>query len=142
MEKYTGTKEIKAKPMSRGDYNILRGWAIPANEDPKEEGYLVEYEPNGKPNLEGYEGYVSWSPKDVFEKAYQPSETFLDRLENEYIDLSNKYYKLNSFINSAKFRDIVKDDESAELLIEQEKAMYLYKNILLKRIRLILKLDL
>ena len=26
----------------------------------------------GKENVDGFAGYVSWSPKDVFEASYQP----------------------------------------------------------------------
>lgn len=29
--------------MTRGDYNNYRGWTIPKDEDPKDEGYLVKY---------------------------------------------------------------------------------------------------
>lgn len=61
MKQYIGTKMIEAIPMTRGDYNIYRGWQIPADENPEDEGYLVEYEG----------GYQSWSPKDVFEDAYR-----------------------------------------------------------------------
>ena len=63
MEKYIGTKMIEAEPMNRGEYNAFRGWKIPDGEDPADEGYLVRYP----------DGYVSWSPKDVFEEAYRPT---------------------------------------------------------------------
>lgn len=43
MEKYIDTKTIEAEPMTRGDYNKYRGWAIPADENPDDEGYLVKY---------------------------------------------------------------------------------------------------
>jgi hypothetical protein len=61
MKKYIGTKVIMAVLMTLGDYNIKRGWTIPTNEDPNREGYFVEYP----------DGYVSWSPKEVFEEAYR-----------------------------------------------------------------------
>lgn len=72
MKEYIGTKGLMAKPMNKEDYNALRGWPMPEGEDPKEEGYLVEYLDGGKPNHPDYGGYISWSPKDVFEAAYQP----------------------------------------------------------------------
>jgi hypothetical protein len=68
-----GTKVILARPMTRGAYNDYRGWTIPANEDPLEEGYLVEYTDGGASNHVNHAGYVSWSPKDVFEAAYRPT---------------------------------------------------------------------
>lgn len=73
MERYLGIKEVKAKPMTRQEYNELRGWTLPANEDGNDKGYLVEYVDGGKANTEQYAGYVSWSPEDVFNRAYKPS---------------------------------------------------------------------
>lgn len=73
MKRYIGTKLIAAVAMTRAAYNDLRGWTLPANEDGADDGYLVEYLDGGKPNLEGYAGYVSWSPKEQFEAAYRPA---------------------------------------------------------------------
>lgn len=70
MQKYIGTKEIKAIPMSRGEYNKLRGWEVPTDENPNDEGYLVE-QVNSKKNHPNFDGYISWSPKNVFEATYQ-----------------------------------------------------------------------
>lgn len=67
---HVGTKEIFAVPMSRAEYNLYRGWELPADEDGSDAGYLVEYRDGGKVNVEGHPGYVSWSPKDVFDKSY------------------------------------------------------------------------
>ena len=61
MKQYIGTKVIEARPMNRGEYNEYRGWTIPTNENPADEGYLVKYP----------DGYESWSPKAVFEEAYR-----------------------------------------------------------------------
>lgn len=71
MEKFIGVKLINAAPMTRQAYNDFRGWVLPADENGDDEGYLVEYIDGGKPNTDHYAGYVSWSPKDVFEKAYR-----------------------------------------------------------------------
>lgn len=40
MKKYIGTKVLKAVPMNRGDYNILRGWNIPKMKTPKKMAIL------------------------------------------------------------------------------------------------------
>ena len=61
MKRYIGTKIIKARPMTRGDYNDYRGWQIPADEDPLDGGYLMEYE----------NGHVQWLPKEMFETDYK-----------------------------------------------------------------------
>ena len=73
MQEYIGTKQVKATPMSRGDYNDYRAWPLPSNEDGTDEGYLVEYTDGGKPNDHRHNGYISWSPKEQFEGAYQKS---------------------------------------------------------------------
>lgn len=64
MKKYAGTKQIEARPMTRGEYNIYRGWQIPADEDPNDKGYLVKYS----------DGYESWSPEKQFDEAYRPCD--------------------------------------------------------------------
>ena len=61
MKKYIGTKIIEAEEMSRGEYNKYRGWTIPKNENPTDEGYLVRYS----------DGYESWSPKKQFNEVYR-----------------------------------------------------------------------
>lgn len=83
MKSYIGTKKLKAKPMNRGNYNNYRGWTIPKNEDPEEEGYLVEYEDSKNKNHPLHQNYISWSPKEVFEKAYRQLEamTFGEAIE-------------------------------------------------------------
>ena len=65
MKTYIGTKIIEAKPMTRGDYNVFRGWKIPEDENPEDRGYLVKYP----------DGYISWSPKEVFEEAYRECDS-------------------------------------------------------------------
>jgi hypothetical protein len=68
---HIGTKLIAATIMTLGDYNIHQGWTIPEDQDPDEVGYLVEYQDGGKANHPDHKGYISWSPKEVFENAYQ-----------------------------------------------------------------------
>jgi hypothetical protein len=86
MRLFTGTTTLKAMPLNRNAYNLLRGWTPQEGEDPREPGYLVEYQDAGKVNVKGFAGYISWSPKDVFEKTYQPIQGcefgFEPRLDN------------------------------------------------------------
>lgn len=81
MKKYVGTKMLEAKPMNRGDYNKYRGWPIPLNENPVDEGYLVRYQ----------DGYESWSPKEVFEESY--SEYDETKLPFTALGMQSKDYK-------------------------------------------------
>ncbi|CAB3972328.1 MULTISPECIES: DUF2829 domain-containing protein [Burkholderia] len=73
MDQFIGVKRINAKPMTRGEYNAFRGWVLPADDNGEDEGYLVEYLDGGKANTAEYAGYVSWSPRDVFERSYRPT---------------------------------------------------------------------
>ena len=61
MKDYIGVKVVTAEPMSRGEYNEYRGWKIPSDENPEDEGYHIRYP----------DGYESWCPKKQFEEAYR-----------------------------------------------------------------------
>ena len=69
---YFGTKQITAMAMTRLAYNQYRGWDLPADEDGTDAGYLVEYVGGGASNHPDHDGYISWSPSDVFDREYQP----------------------------------------------------------------------
>lgn len=70
MQRYIGVKLVDAQPMNRLDYNTYRGWDLPADEDGADTGFLVEYLDGGKPNDSRHVGYISWSPTEVFNNAY------------------------------------------------------------------------
>lgn len=64
MKLYTGTKTVKAMPMTMTKAQKMLGREIkPATVE--EDGYLVEYK----------DGYRSWSPKSVFEEAYREADS-------------------------------------------------------------------
>lgn len=71
MTPFYGTKKIGATPMTRQAYNDYRGWELPADENGDDDGFLVEYVDGGQANHPDHEGYISWSPAAVFERAYQ-----------------------------------------------------------------------
>lgn len=100
MQQYTGTKTIMAVPMSQGEYNVLRGWEMPADKDPTDPGYLVQYENDSKANVEGFDGYISWSPQKPFEEAYRASGTYDERLIIEMEELTKKICKLDEYLRN------------------------------------------
>lgn len=125
MKKYIGTKQVSATPAWRIDGKVYpKDGEVPRSMN-REDGYKVVYEG----------GYESWSPKDVFEKAYKVAETFLDRLMIERKELAEKLEKLCLFTDSPKFMDVVKDENQRELLIKQRDYMGEYLNILNQRIK-------
>lgn len=135
MVSFTCHKTVKAVPMNRKDYNDLRGWSVPSDENPEDEGYLVEYQDDSHKNVEGFDGYISWSPKDVFEKGYRLSETFTDRLKIEMEDLEEKCEKLNDFISSSKFDSL--EEMHKNLLKTQFYAMAAYYGTVRTRFELL-----
>lgn len=70
MLKYKCHKVVKAIAMNRLAYYNYRGWDLPENENGSDDGFLVEYINSSNRNHENHEGYISWSPKEVFESGY------------------------------------------------------------------------
>lgn len=121
-KEYIGTKRLRAEPMTRGGYNLFRGWDIPEGEDPTDEGYIVMYE----------DGYISWSPKRVFEAAYRPADTWLDRLKVEHEQLRERLNALVLFMQSDAFGALAWIEKEA--LQRQKSAMSKYEAILQERL--------
>lgn len=71
---YFGTKMVSAVFMSAHTYERYMDMSaeVGSNDD-DEPGYLVEYLGTGRSNHPGHENYVSWSPAEVFDDAYQAS---------------------------------------------------------------------
>jgi hypothetical protein len=138
---YTGTKTLKAIPATRVEYCAYRGWEVPSDENPADAGYMVEYEPDGKPNITGHDGYVSWSPADVFERTYHEvpeappvpmADDWKGRLTIETTELRTRLNKLNGFIGSAEYDNLPLPDR--DLLDAQSRYMTKYHDVLVRRI--------
>ena len=83
MKQYTCIKNVKAIPMTDGEFfYTTRKMPYNTNKDINGslEGYLVKYE----------DGYESWSPKEVFEKGYILTETYIDRMMFELAELKSE----------------------------------------------------
>ena len=127
MKKYIGTKQVSAIPAWRINGKVYpKDGAVPRVMN-REDGYKVVYE----------DGYESFCPKDVFEKAYKVADTFLDRLIIEQKELAEKLEKLCLFTESSKFTETVTDAKQRELLLAQKEHMGEYLNILNQRIKLL-----
>lgn len=130
MKQYTGTKTVKAMPMTMGEAyerKLLKEGVRPSECETDKAGYLVEYEG----------GYQSWSPAEPFEKAYKLSETFLDRLCIEYTELMERAEKCNDFLASDKIKEL--DRTSQALLSVQSGLMDQYSFVLGDRMAIVRK---
>ena len=124
MKKYLGTKLVTAKPMTREDAEVVLGKFIkPAKQEYSGEGYLVRYE----------DGYQSWSPKEVFDKAYKPADNFLDRLIIERDEVQQRLSSLTSALMQEDFQEKV-GSKQYYWMQEQRNAMEIYVEVLNKRI--------
>lgn len=103
---YVGSKIVKATPMTRAQYNAHQGWALPADQNGEDAGFLVEYLDGGAANHPDHKGYISWSPADVFAKSYvecvYPTGGLADhqvRVCCEASELKARRDKLLTFLN-------------------------------------------
>lgn len=104
MWQYINVEQVEAKKMTIGDYNNYRGWTVPTDENPADEGYLVKHSDN----------YVSWIAKDDFEKTYNVvgvrslndsallmvSTDYKDRFKAEYIQLKTRIDNLKTMMHN------------------------------------------
>ena len=124
MKKYLGTKLVTAKPMTREDAEAVLGKFIkPAKQEYSGEGYLVRYE----------DGYQSWSPKEVFDKAYKHADKFLDHLIIERDEVQQRLSSLTSALMQEDFQEKV-GSKQYYWMQEQRNAMEIYVEVLNKRI--------
>lgn len=119
MKKYIGTKTLNAEPMTKGeayDRSLLRGGITPVErENP---GYHVVYP----------DGYESWSPKDVFDDAYNVADTLLDRFNIEYKELDKKAGSIVEFRQTEAYKNL-RDTDRAMLDVQFD-TMIAYLSIL------------
>ena len=80
---YQCHKQVHARLITKSAYCHMRGWLVPEDEDPTEEGYLVVY------NKDTPDEYISWSPKRIFEEGYTEGGK-----EDVIIVTKKRYYEL------------------------------------------------
>ena len=121
---------VQADPMTRQDYNDLRGWTLPANENGDDAGYVVA----------AYErDHVAWMPKAEFEALHQPVAdaeegdlSYVLRMRAELAELEGRLAKLLKYLDTDQSRNLPFEDLT--LLRAQRMAMEGYKEILNRRL--------
>lgn len=139
MTTYPIVRMMRAVPMTRGEYHLMRGNKSYGGFDPREEGYLVEIEgEHGPTNLEGFEGGVHWLSKGEFKETYGLSGHYLDRMKMELEYLRGSIQRLKAFVDSpvAKENELTADVRIAK---EQLEHMELYEACLSVRIEIATK---
>lgn len=128
MKKYIGTKEVSATPAWQIDGTIYPKDGVVPRSMNRKDGYKVVYE----------DGYESWSPKDVFEKAYKLAETPLDKLKIECDELKERIENIEALLGNKISEGVKKTGgvPQAALLIIQRSHMVNYLDVLETRIDL------
>lgn len=106
---------------------IVTAWSQEKDDVP---GYAVKYE----------DGYTSWSPSDVFEKAYIAIGNvghlppFIQRVIAEKAELDDRLSKLNAFLCGDGVENL--DDAMHRLMLSQSAVMKELSDILEARLEL------
>lgn len=124
---YKGDICARAVQMTRKEYNNVRGWFLPENENPSDVGYVIALG-------EGSNIHITWLPIDVFEKTYKKCETFKDRMKIEIQELEERIEKAQAFYNRTDITDIT-DCEDRMLLAMQLSYMHGYLGTLKLRMK-------
>lgn len=65
MGEYINIARVFAKEMTRGEYNKYRGWDVPADENPLDDGYIIEN------FLKSERIGITWMEKKAFERLHE-----------------------------------------------------------------------
>lgn len=129
MKQFNALKKVTAKPMTRQEYNDLRGWKL-ASDDA--EGYLT-VDAEIEANISGYDGEVSWTPKEHFDKHYyRADDQPVDRMAIENLQLLERLKALDSLLEKPQPKFI--SDKQWSLLQSQRAYMKGYFKVLNERI--------
>lgn len=134
---YVRTGRVNATPMTRGDYNVLRGWTVPEGENPDEAGFFLEEADHMSPNVRGFTGHVSWREKGFFNTVYKLEiPPHQQRVIDEHAGLSERLNKLREFMFAKPCDSVFMrlGEFERERLSRQEKAMREYVAVLAERI--------
>jgi hypothetical protein len=85
-----GSRLVTAYPMTRAEYNEIRGWALPFDEDGDDAGYLINNITNAKPNTDFLDGYVSWLTEEQTTNEFRQTGNFPFGMAIEAMKLGHK----------------------------------------------------
>lgn len=120
VKQYACIKRVKAEPCDLYTAQEAIGRKFYKDDSENMMGYLVEYE----------DGYISWSPKSVFDKGYVLTETHVDRMKFELAELNERIVKATRALYTP---DLMNSFERGQLS-KQLEYMRDYANTLYDRI--------
>ena len=105
MDIYIGTKMIKAEPMNNHDF-AKEKYGKEKLDNPLQDGYKVQYS----------DDYISWSPKDVFEKAYKKINSEFKIVEHDLITNDYTIIFKDENVFNAPYNYIIENAHNGNLL--------------------------
>lgn len=138
MNLYAGTKTVTAKPMTLGEYSTLRGWELPKDEHPHDEGYLLVDNSATVSNHPDFDGHISWTPKALFEASFREigkelgKDEIALKLIQEFNEVNDRAEPLRLFLK--KPRPAFISEKEWLILHDQLDAQADYRDCLLMRI--------
>lgn len=137
VKRYTTVTPVWAAPMKLRAYAKLREVALPPEEDPNSDGYIVE-QVGTKPNVVGFGGSVIWMVGEYFRDKYEEDPvlketTYAERMHSELCELSDRVQKLEAFLKTEKFGELPPAEQ--EDMRQQLKSMQEYLWFLSRRVR-------
>lgn len=85
-----GSRFVTAYPMTRLEYNVLRGWDLPFDENGEDKGFLINNLTNSKPNTDFLDGYVSWLTEEQANAEFRQTGNFPFGMAIEAMKLGHK----------------------------------------------------
>lgn len=85
-----GSRFVLGYPMTRLQYNSLRGWDLPSDENGDDAGLLIENLTNSKPNTDFLNGYVSWQTIEQANAEFRQTGNFTFGMAIEALKMGHK----------------------------------------------------
>lgn len=128
---YVTQEAVWAHPMTRGAYNEYRGWTLPDDEDPEDDGFIIRRD-----------GHNTWMPAEVFESKFKQIDlfgegsiggpTWEDRLEEEIAQNKARVEKLLAFMDNPIFKAM--EQSQRDLMKQQLDLMQALHGVLTARV--------
>lgn len=85
-----GSRFVLGYPMTRLQYNSLRGWDLPSDENGDDAGLLIENLTNSQPNTDFLNGYVSWQTIEQANAEFRQTGNFPFGMAIEALKMGHK----------------------------------------------------
>lgn len=111
---YVGSANVQATPCTLGEYNLERGWELPANEFGGTPGYHVLYMVHGTPV------HNTWIPATLFEQIFREVSCDVGGgvvLQDKTPQVHLETYVSHKRVQAGKILFMARDEENDRLML-------------------------